>query len=139
MLARTTTKSATRDALLALGRVALAERNVDATMAAFNEAFDLSVQLAEAFELSYCLRALAAAAGLRGDFAQAARLFGAADALHPTAAGEEMPREHDLNDYRQVARDELGEQVYEGLWRQGATSEPAAIVQATVEADRPEP
>lgn len=111
-IARATSRIATRDLLLTLGRIALTDGDAQVATTRLGEATRLSVDFGQRYELAQCLRALGGAACLDGHADHAARLFGAADQLHRSLGEGAFPLEDDLAGRLESARTELGEAAF---------------------------
>ena len=97
------------------------------------EAIDLSLRLAETVALAFGLGGLGAALALEGQFARAARLFGAAEALHErNGSAIEVMANRDVHEAQVArARGGLGADAFAAAWAAGrALSLEEAVVEA---------
>jgi predicted ATPase/class 3 adenylate cyclase len=119
-LARMTSKITTRDALVTLGRLWLAEGDADRAHAAFEHALDLCVEFGQTFELGQCLRGLASTAAVDGEALRAARLYGAAHGVLAPLQDDVFPLERELEEHCERARSEVGAEAFDTAWADGA-------------------
>jgi predicted ATPase/DNA-binding SARP family transcriptional activator len=125
-LARSVARIVTRDVLITLGRIALADANVMLATERFTDAMRLSLELGQEFEIGQCLLGLAGVAGLVEDFDRAARLYGSAARLRGGSAPLDVELEPDIAEQRQRTRAALGETAYESAFSVGATMDRTA-------------
>ena len=127
-LARSVARIVTRDVLVTLGRIALADGNGALATERLTDAMRLSVELGQAFEIGQCLLGLAGVAGLVDDFDRAARLYGSAARLRGGSAPLDVELEPDIAEQRQRTRNALGDTAYDSAFSAGATMDLTAAM-----------
>lgn len=108
-LARNVTKTVTRDVLVSLARIALADGEPGSAGERIGEALRLSVELGQQFEIAQCLLVFAGIAGHGGDPIRAARLYGCAARLRGETAPLDVELEPDIARQRTGVRSALGD------------------------------
>jgi predicted ATPase/DNA-binding SARP family transcriptional activator len=117
-----------RDALIMLGRIAIAEHDSDRADGFLDEALRRCVTLAQPLPLALCVRSHGAAAVVRGELPRAARLFGAGEALQPLAMPLHEGVERDLAAHREECRRRLGDAVFAQEHAAGAAMEQLSTI-----------
>jgi DNA-binding NarL/FixJ family response regulator len=115
-------------ALDTLGSAALSSGNLERAKAVLAESLALLREVGDKDSISASLEGLACVAGARGEAARAARLFGAARALHDAIGYQQTLDEQALrNPYLTAARSRLEEESWEATFaeRQAMTLEKA--------------
>ena len=123
-----------RDALIMMGRIAVADGDPERAVGFLDEALLRSTEIGQPAALALCLRAHAAVATLLGDGARAARLFGAGDTLQPASMPVNAEVERDLAGRRTECRELLGDSAFEREYRQGAAMDPTQAITLTLRA-----
>jgi len=102
------------EATLGLGEAALARNH-------FREALELFRDEGDQGAISFCLASLGCAAALAGELAQAAGLWGMADALRKSLGARQPPASRVIRE-RLVdqTRKQLGEEAFAAAWTEGA-------------------
>ena len=101
-----------RDALIMLARIAVAERAPERARGLLAEALTRAVDIGQPAALALCIRVHAAALVVSGDLVRAARLFGAGTAMQPASVPFNPATEQDLAARREECRDRLGEALF---------------------------
>jgi hypothetical protein len=106
--------------LMGLGQLRRAEGDLVGSVTLYREALDDLGQLGDRWLVARALAGLAGLAAQAGNHADAARLFGAADALREATATFEIPTirpvlDRDLADVRAA----LDEQAFAAAWTEG--------------------
>ena len=117
-----------RDALIMLGRIAIAEHDSDRADGFLDEALRRCVTLAQPLPLALCVRSHGAAAVVRGELSRAARLFGAGEALQPSSMPLHEGVERDLAAHRDECRRRLGDAIFEQELAAGAAMEQLSTI-----------
>ncbi len=117
-----------RDALIMLGRVAVAEREPERAAGLLAEALQRAVEIGQPAALALSVRVHAAAAVVSGDLVRAARLFGAGTAMHPASVPFNPATEQDLAARRDECRELLGSAVFTNESERGAMLDAADII-----------
>jgi tetratricopeptide (TPR) repeat protein len=113
-------KPNTASALCMLGEVALSSGDLALAADRLAEAHELYEELHNSRLRAECLHGLGGVAAAQGRAADAARLWGAADALRAESESELTSSERQVEErYGVVAREELGQVQYERLRREG--------------------
>jgi tetratricopeptide (TPR) repeat protein len=115
--------------LSGVGWVALDEGDERKAVTAFAESLQLGQSSGPAWLMASCLEGVASAVTLRGQSEQAARIFGAAEAMRDRIGAPIWPSRRATYDrYRCLARDALGEERFRTIYHEGrAMSETEAI------------
>ena len=102
-----------------LGRAALERGDTEAARSFIVESLTLGSVLGQEMLIAENLEVLARVAGVRGEEARAARLWGAAEALRESLGVPLPPSERALRDSYAAARSRLGEETWEGAQVEG--------------------
>ena len=132
-LANTPAVAASRSVL---GMIALARSDPLKAASQYKEGLGLSASLRDRLGIAKCLTGLARVAAVRGAYEQAARFFGAAEALRE-AVNTPMPTS-DRGAYEQAVtavRAALPHEVFTRAWQQGWTMLPDAVVEEALTMD----
>jgi len=106
--------------LMGLGQLRRAEGDLARSLALYREALDDLSQLGDRWLVARALAGLAGLAQLEGSHADAARLFGAADALREATATFEIPTiRPDLDRDLAKVRAAMGEGAFGAAWAEG--------------------
>ncbi len=101
-----------RDALILLARIAVAERQPDRAASLLATALQRAVEIGQPATIALCVRVNAAAAVVSGDLVRAARLFGAGAAMQPASLPFSPATEQDLSARLDECRELLGDAVF---------------------------
>jgi predicted ATPase/DNA-binding SARP family transcriptional activator len=118
----------TRDALIMLARVAIAERDAQRADPLLAAALRQAVDAGQPAPLALCVRCLAVTASMRGEWPLTARLLGAANTLAPSAAPSDSLVESDISACAADCRARLGEERYVAEYQIGADLDRAAAI-----------
>jgi predicted ATPase/class 3 adenylate cyclase len=122
-------KPNTASALCMLGEVALSRDEVALAGERLSEAYALYDELRNRRLRAECLHGLGGVAAAEGRAADAARLWGAADALRAESESELTSAEHQVEErYEAAVREELGPAEYERVRRAGRGMDVADLV-----------
>ena len=119
-LARNVAKIVTRDVLLSLGRVAVADGDAPLAGTQAGNALQLSVELGQQFEIAQSLLVLAGAVALTGDLVGATKLYGCAGRLRGESSPLDVELEPDIATQRERTRAALGDDRFVATHASGA-------------------
>jgi tetratricopeptide (TPR) repeat protein len=106
--------------LLSLGLLSIRRGDHEQADALLTEALAFSRELGDTISIADCLIGFGEVSGTRGDVLRAARLWGAADALHEVSGYAWPPLERSLNEpYREAARSQIDEDTWSQAWEEG--------------------
>lgn len=111
-LGRNVTKTVTRDVLVSLARIAVADEDPATSTDRIVEALQLSVELGQQFEISQCLLVFAGLAALRNEQPRAAQLYGCAARLRGETSPLDVELEPDIAAQRNRVREAMGETAF---------------------------
>ena len=121
----------TADALVLLGQIATMEGDIAAAQACYEESLAIARETHYQRGIALNLEGLAAMHAAQGEFARAARLWGAAEALHAIMGAPLPPVAR--ADYEQAvstARAQLGEKEFAAAWAEGRSMSPEQALTA---------
>jgi len=103
-----------------VGWAALLQGDHERAGASFEDSLTLCLELGDRLTASASLEGLACISGTEGEAEQAARLFGAAEALREATGSERTPEENALREpYLATTRSRLDEATWEAAWAEG--------------------
>ena len=130
----TSTKTVTRDVLISLARISLADGPLDAARVPSSRRCSSVLELGQQFEIAQCLLVLAGLAGRTGTTTSAARLYGCAARLRGETSPLDVELEPDIARQRDQVRESSGAEVFAGRQATGAamSTEEAVALAMTV-------
>ncbi|HET6660653.1 MAG TPA: helix-turn-helix transcriptional regulator [Rubrobacter sp.] len=127
-------------ALDTLGSAALSGGDLERAKAVLAESLALSREVGDKDSTSASLEGMACVAGARGEAARAARLFGAARALHEATGYQQTLDERALrNPYLSAARSQLEEASWEATFAEGQAMTFEKAVEYALSEEKPHP